>query len=85
MNSLAERPQAADQQQELADEGLFLHRGEPLGGLQHGRAAGVARVVHGQRLAVRPDRLRLGDHVQRAAGVQQEIHVGERLQAGPEP
>ena len=42
-------------------------------------------VVAGQRLAVRPEGLGLGDHVQRPAGVQQQVDMGERLEPGAEP
>src|SRR5690606_18054439 len=37
-----------------------------------------------QGLPVRADRLGLGDHVERAAGVELQVHMGERLQPRPE-
>src|SRR5436190_3885335 len=82
---IAEGAQPADQEQQLAQRGLLLHRGEPLGRLQHGHARGVAGVVTGQRRAVGPDDLRLRDDVQRAARVQHQVDVRERLQPGAEP
>src|SRR5215470_11133026 len=82
---VAEGAQPADQEQQLAQRGLLLHRGEPLGRLQHRHAGGVAGVVPGQRLAVGPDDLRLRDDVQRAACVQHQVDVRKRLQPGAEP
>src|SRR5689334_16327385 len=82
---VAKGAQPADQEQQLAQRGLLLHRGEPLGRLQHRHAGGVARVVPSQRLAVRPYDLCLRDDVQRAARVQHQVDVGERLQPGAEP
>ena len=80
-----EGAQAADEEQQLAQRRLLLHRGEPLGRLQHRHARRVAGIVPGQRLAVGPDHLRLRDHVQRAPGVQHQVDVGERLEPGAEP
>jgi len=82
---VAERAQPADQEQQLAQRGLLLHRGEPLGRLQHGHARGVAGVVADQRRPVGPDDLGLRDDVQRTARVQHQVDVRERLQPGAEP
>gem|GEM_PF-2630473 len=83
--SVAEGAQPADEEQQLAQRGLLLHRGEPLGRFQHRHARRVAGVVPGQRLAVGPDHLGLRDHVQRAPGVQHQVDVGERLEPGAKP
>ena len=83
--SVTEGAQPADEEQQLAQRRLLLHRGEALGRLQHRHTRRVAGVVPGQRLAVGPDHLRLRDHVQRAPGVQHQVDVGERLKAGAEP
>ena len=61
MLPLAHGAQPADEQQQLAQRGLLLDRGEPLGGFQHGHARGVARIIAGQRLAVGADHLGLSD------------------------
>ena len=85
MLSLPQRAQPADQQQELPLRGLALLGREAFRGLQHRHASGVARVVRSERLPVGPQRVRLGDDVQRPALIQQQVDVGERLQPGPEP
>jgi|HubBroStandDraft_1064217.scaffolds.fasta_scaffold19737_5 hypothetical protein len=81
----AERSQPADEQEQLPQRGLLLHRGEALGRLQHRDADGVAGIVAGQQRAVGADHLRLGDHIQRAPGMQHEVDVRERLEPGAEP
>jgi hypothetical protein len=83
--ALAEGAQPADQEQQLAQRRFLLHRGESLGRLQHRHARRVPGVVGGQRLAVGPDHLRLGDHVERTPQVQHQVDVRERLEPGPEP
>jgi hypothetical protein len=82
---LAEGAQPADQEQQLAQRRFLLHRGEPLGRLQHRHARRVPGVVGGQRLAVGPDDLGLGDHVERTPHVQHQVDMRERLEPGPEP
>ena len=85
LQRLAERAEAADEQQELADRGFLLDRRQPLGGLEHRGAGGVPGVVGGQRRAVGPDHLGLRDHVERSPGVDEDVHVRERLKARAEP
>src|SRR6478752_3558510 len=85
-----EGAQPADEQQVLLDRGLALVVGEPLGGLQHRGAGGVAGVVGDDAAAVGGDRLALGAQRQAAAdqlaAAREElhVHVGEGLQTGPE-
>ena len=85
MLSFTQGAQPADEEQQLAQGGFLLHRGEALGRLQHGHARRVAGVVRYQRLAVGPDHLRLGDDVERASNVQHQVDVRERLEPGAEP
>ena len=80
MRALGERAQAADEQQEQPHRGLALLGGEPLGGLEHRGAGGVAAVVGDDVAAERRDDLGLGDDVELAPGVEQAVDVAERLE-----
>ena len=73
---------APTQQQELLDGGLPLLDDQPLGGLEHRGAGGVAVVVGADRGGVRPFRLGLGDRVEAASLGELEVDVGERLEPG---
>jgi hypothetical protein len=52
---------------------------QPLGGLEDGRAGGVAAVVGDELLPERRETLCLHDDVEVAAGVQLQVDVAERL------
>ena len=59
--------------------------GQPLGGLDDRRGAGVTRIVGDQHRTERIERLGLGDDVQVAAGIELQVDVAERLQPAAEP
>ncbi len=75
------RAEAADEQEELLDRGLLLLGDEPLGGLEHHGAGGVAVVVEAEPRVERVERLGLGDHVEAAPLRELEVDVGEGLEA----
>ena len=77
---VGERAQRADDQQEEPQRRLLLLRRQPVGGLEHRGAGGVAGVVVDDVVAVGADRLRLVDDVEVAACVELQVDVAERLQ-----
>lgn len=80
-----EGPQARQEQEVLLGGGLALLRGQALGGLEHRRAGGPARVVGAQHRTVGLERLDLSDGVQGSADVELDVDSTEGLEACAEP
>ena len=72
--------QAAHEEQELLGGRLAFLGHQPVGGLEHHRARGVAVVVDPDPAPERGQRLGLGDHVETATLRQLQVDVGERLE-----